>query len=190
MPEQTTTQWTQQQWDHYLEQTQNAVTYPDIGAHQPLRYALPQVTYTCPFCLRSQPGMDLELPEGAETFTATWRECGHRVSVPVAETIPPPSFPTQQNLIGIARFRCPRDCGWTHDESPDLDPLPPVRLPARTKGSTLAEVLSSTTAEELSAAIGAAAEERARTFRARLEQAYAAHYDLAHPGIAAPTLAS
>ncbi|MFG2679198.1 hypothetical protein [Streptomyces sp. NPDC048392] len=148
------------------------------------------ITYTCPFCLRSQSGMDLELPEGAETFTATWRECGHRVSVPVAEIIPPPSFPRQQGTAGIARFRCPRDCGWTHDEFTDPGPIPPVRLPARAKGSTLAEVLSSTTEEEISAAIGAAAEERAHAHRARLEQAYAAHYELVHPGIAAPTLAS
>ncbi|RSR98036.1 hypothetical protein EF913_28310 [Streptomyces sp. WAC04189] len=182
MSDQPATPWTRQQWDQYLEETRDNIDYPDIDPCVPLRLTAPLITYVCPFCLRTQPSMDLVLPENTGTFTATWRDCGHRVSVPLAETIPPPSHPA----FGTVRFHCPR-CSWTHDERPGSDPTPPLRLPAHAAGDTLTEVLDSVTTQDISTAISAAAAERARTSQDRIEKAFANHYAMTHPDVPAPT---
>ncbi|MGN7137254.1 hypothetical protein [Streptomyces pseudogriseolus] len=188
MPEQTVTQWTRPQWDQYIQQVNDSVTYLEISSHQPLRPTFPTITYTCPVCLYTQSGIDLVQSENGETFTATWRDCEHRVSVPIVDVIPPPSF--LHDPVLTARFHCPRHCSWSYDEFPSLEPAAPIRLRARAQASTLAEALADVTQEDIAAAIMTAADERDRAFRARLKDAYARHYAQAHPGITAPTPAA
>lgn len=85
---------------------------------------------------------------------------------PPPTTIPQPDFPS----FGVARFHCPLDCGWHHDEHPGLEPTGPLLLPA------------GFTPDDLSAALSSQAEVSSKNFRLRVEQAIADHFTEAHPG--------
>ncbi|MGW1744616.1 hypothetical protein ACWCRD_03150 [Streptomyces sp. NPDC002092] len=87
---------------------------------------------------------------------------------PAVTTIPQPDFPIP--FGGVARFHCPLDCGWRHDEGPDVEPMGPLLLPA------------GFTSDDVSAAISAQADVRANNFRLRVELAISEHFDAAHPG--------
>jgi hypothetical protein len=80
---------------------------------------------------------------------------------PPASTVPMPDFPG----FCVARYRCPRGCGWFHDESTDVGPSAMI-LPADP--------------QEMDAMLSLNAEARALAYRQRVEAAIAAHYAEAH----------
>lgn len=81
MSQQVTAEWTRQVWDMYVEQVRDGISEPDISIDSSWRTTLPRITFVCPFCLRMQSGMEIVQAEGAESFTATWRDCQHAVTV-------------------------------------------------------------------------------------------------------------
>lgn len=83
-----------------------------------------------------------------------------------AEPPPATTIPTPQFLPGcVARYQCPRGCGWWHDES--TDPGPPTLLLPRDP-------------QELDAMLSLNAEARGLAYQARVEEAIARHYAAAH----------
>ncbi|MFI1485809.1 hypothetical protein [Streptomyces sp. NPDC020747] len=94
------------------------------------------------------------------------RRAAEQAPPPPPSTIPMPDF----RPGCIARFRCPLECGWHHDESTDPGPMGPLLLPANF------------TADDLSAAMSSQAEVRGNNFRLRVELAISEHFDAAHPG--------
>jgi hypothetical protein len=89
-----------------------------------------------------------------------------KATPPPVSAMPQPDF----RPGGVARFHCPLDCGWHHDENTDPGPVGSLLLPANFTG------------EDLSAAITSAVEVRSNDFRLRVEQAISDHFDAAHPG--------
>lgn len=90
-------------------------------------------------------------------------------SPPEPSVIPQPEFPVR--FGGIVRYRCPLGCAWHHDENPGRDAaVESLRL----------TLPANCTPDDLSAALDAHANERARTVRARIEQAITDHYETAH----------
>lgn len=85
---------------------------------------------------------------------------------PAVTSIPEPSLLSG----GVARFHCPLDCGWHHDENTDPGPVGTLLLPAGFTGETLSDAITS------------AAEVRSNNFRLRVEQAISDHFQAAHPG--------
>lgn len=87
---------------------------------------------------------------------------------------PPPSTVPYPEFVGpfggVARFHCPLNCGWFHDENPDPGPMGPLLLPANF------------TSDDVSAAISSQAEVCGNNFRLHVEQAIAEHFDAVHPG--------
>lgn len=81
MSQQVAARWTRKAWDLYVEQVGDTIAEPEVGTICAPPQQLPVLTFVCPFCLQMQSGMDLTQQEGAEAFTATWRECRHAVSV-------------------------------------------------------------------------------------------------------------
>ncbi|SFD14095.1 hypothetical protein [Streptomyces aidingensis] len=82
---------------------------------------------------------------------------------PPATTMPMPEFPR----FGVARYRCPRGCGWSHDEP--TDPGPSALIPPADP-------------RELGAMLTLNAEARSLAYQARVEAAIARHYAETHPG--------
>ncbi|MGI5408710.1 hypothetical protein ACQEV9_18190 [Streptomyces chartreusis] len=103
------------------------------------------------------------------------------------DLLPPPSYPRSGLPGTTVRFHCLR-CEWFHDERPDLEPTPPIRLPAHAHGATLEQVLQSVTPDEITSAIGAAADERAKAVNQRIDHAFTDHYAEAHPDFIPPVL--
>ncbi|WP_330236142.1 hypothetical protein [Streptomyces sp. NBC_00566] len=77
----TTARWARQTWDDYADQLKATIPTPNIGPYESMATMRPTVTYTCPFCLQRQSGIQVVQQEGAEEFTVTWRGCGHSVAV-------------------------------------------------------------------------------------------------------------
>ncbi|MFD9903895.1 hypothetical protein [Streptomyces sp. NPDC059063] len=82
---------------------------------------------------------------------------------PPATTMPAPEFPH----AGTARYRCPRGCGWWHDESTDPGPAA-VILPAGATGDDVGTMLSMN------------AHAQGLAYQARVEGALARHYAERH----------
>jgi hypothetical protein len=82
---------------------------------------------------------------------------------PPATTIPMPEFPRR----GVARFRCPRGCGWFHDEPTDPGPQPLI-VPAGAGPDVIADMISLN------------AEARRLAQQDRIEAALRGHYEQAH----------
>jgi hypothetical protein len=80
-----------------------------------------------------------------------------------ATPMPVPEFPR----FGVARYHCPRRCGWFHEEP--TDPGPTRLIVAFDPGG-----------EGVGEVITFNAEARALAFRERVEGAIAAHYAAAH----------
>ncbi|MFF9118225.1 hypothetical protein ACF09Y_21945 [Streptomyces massasporeus] len=81
MPEQVAARWTRRTWDQYVEQVGDSISEPEISVLTLERTWAPRLTIVCPFCLRMQSEMTVVQAEGGESFTVTWRECQHAVSV-------------------------------------------------------------------------------------------------------------
>ena len=75
------TPWSRQTWDNYIEQVRDSISEPDITIDSSWRTTLPRIPFVCPFCLHMQSGMEIAQPEGSASFTATWKDCGHAVTV-------------------------------------------------------------------------------------------------------------
>lgn len=84
--------------------------------------------------------------------------------------IPEPKFlgPSTGHAFMVARFRCPLDCGWWHDEPTDPNPGP-TRLPLRSDGSIDWE------------SHGLVLEAQGELLRAGVEHALTEHYRQHHP---------
>lgn len=103
-------------------------------------------------------------PEVAAKTTADYMAARNRApEPPPATTIPMPEFPHR----GVARFRCPRGCGWFHDEPTDPGPLSLI-VPAGCGPDVIADTISLN------------AEARHLTQRDRIEAALSEHYEQAH----------
>ncbi|WP_043469011.1 hypothetical protein [Kitasatospora sp. MBT66] len=93
-----------------------------------------------------------------------------------ARQAPPPevtTIPDPEMVFGaetLARFRCPLQCGWTHEEPVGDGPLR-VILPA------------DWSLEDLNSALCLDAEVRALAFRTNVEQAIDEHFRQRHPEI-------
>ncbi|MGW1989625.1 hypothetical protein [Embleya sp. NPDC001921] len=114
--------------------------------------------------------------QAAEHFAAR-REAARRASEPPPlDTVPAP-----EHLPNcVARYRCPRRCGWWHDESTDPGPLRLI-LPAKPGADPAASHLRDLVdLDELSAALSLNAESRLLALRARVAAALDAHYAEAH----------
>ncbi|GAB2327897.1 hypothetical protein [Streptomyces variabilis] len=80
-----------------------------------------------------------------------------------------PEFPGRLQY-GAVRWSCREGCGWSHTETPGMEPAGPLVLPVGFGP------------DDLSAAVTRQAEERHRELWKRVEGAFAEHYATAHPG--------
>jgi len=90
--------------------------------------------------------------------------------------IPRPEYPypLRHLLAGTVRYRCPHDCGWWHDELPDMEQPGPLVFPA------------DPTPADITQAITTAANARHDAYRARVECVLTEHFDAAHEGRPTP----
>lgn len=103
-------------------------------------------------------------PDVAAKETADYLAARSRApELPPATTIPMPEFPRW----GVARFRCPRGCGWFHDEPTDPGPQPLI-IPV--DGGP----------DDATAMLSLNAEARHLVQRDRIEAALSEHYGTAH----------
>lgn len=87
---------------------------------------------------------------------------------PPLTSIPAPEFPVGLGIgRGVARFHCPRRCGWFHDEPTDPGPARLI-LPAGASTQDVDELLTLN------------AEARAMSLEMRVETAIGSHYATAH----------
>jgi hypothetical protein len=75
---------------------------------------------------------------------------------------------------GVVGYSCPLACGWRHVEHPGHEQIPGFWLP---------DTLDRCTAEQISAAITAAADELTNARLARIDQSCTDHLTAAHPGV-------
>lgn len=105
------------------------------------------------------------------------REAARRTAEPPPVTIiPMPEFPR----FGVARFACPRGCGWGHEEPTDPGPtrlILSAKPGADPGASRLADLVD---LDEMSAAMTLEAESRQLAFRARVSAAIEDHYTRMH----------
>ncbi|MFF3730398.1 hypothetical protein ACFYXM_08795 [Streptomyces sp. NPDC002476] len=105
-------------------------------------------------------------PEVAARTTAELlaaRKAAERPEPPLATAVPAPEFPT----FGIARYHCPRQCGWWHDEPTDPGPSALI-ISADQAGADVGTMLSLNAKARLLALHG------------RVERAIGEHYAAAH----------
>lgn len=102
----------------------------------------------------------------------------HRTAATTPQTpqsvIPDPTFPRDPArpwlACSVARYACPRGCGWFHDEP--TDDQTPIRL----------VMPADPTPDDITAAITAHANDRADRTRRRIEAAITEHFDGVHSG--------
>jgi hypothetical protein len=92
---------------------------------------------------------------------------------PPEDVIPAPTFPRDPArpswACPVARYACPRGCGWFHDEP--TDDGAPLRI----------VVPADPTPDDVATAITARADARAEQLRARIQEAVTGHLADAHP---------
>lgn len=91
------------------------------------------------------------------------RREAEKASPPPPSVIPQPEFVRVGPLSSVARFHCPRGCGWWHDEPTDTGPGPLI-IPA----------------DDIEGTITLDAELRGLAMRDRIEQAITGHYAERH----------
>ncbi|MBL3664563.1 hypothetical protein JL475_00685 [Streptomyces sp. M2CJ-2] len=84
MSEQAAATWPRKAWDQYMEQVRDSIPEPDITPWACERPFVRTARYTCPFCLRDADELRVVASEDGDTFTATWKDCGHSASVAAA----------------------------------------------------------------------------------------------------------
>lgn len=77
---------------------------------------------------------------------------------------------------GTVRWSCREGCGWSHTETPGMEPAGPLVLPVGFGP------------DDVSAALTRQAGERHRELLKRVEGAFTEHYATAHPGVEAAPL--
>ncbi|MGC0418363.1 hypothetical protein [Embleya sp. AB8] len=110
-------------------------------------------------------------------YLAARREAARRASrPPPLDIVPAPEFPR----FGVARYSCPRRCGWWHDEPTDPGPtrlILPTKPGADPEASRLADLVD---LDEPGAAISLDSESRLLALRSRVAAAIEEHYARAH----------
>ncbi|WNI20371.1 hypothetical protein [Actinacidiphila sp. ITFR-21] len=109
-------------------------------------------------------------PEIAAQMTADLlaaRRAAERPEPPPVTTMPMPEFLRTRIAGQIARYRCPRGCGWFHDEPTDPGPLGLI-VAIEPGQDSIGEMISLN------------AEARSLAYQARVEAAIDEHYAESH----------
>ncbi|MFF5801607.1 hypothetical protein [Streptomyces albogriseolus] len=81
MSEQTAVRWTRGAWDDYVEQVRETLSDPEFSPYREQPLMPPAIMYVCPLCHRAAAILNITRRQGVDSFTATWKDCGHTVSV-------------------------------------------------------------------------------------------------------------